>query len=143
MDEAVIRYYRRLLRTSFEHAGSLENPSIYVDSVAEQLINCGNMGNYMQLYVRVAGNTIVDIRYVCSCPPASNVAAEILCALVKGKTLDEAAGVRRQAFFQLLGSESNELGEKAEALLELLKRGIARYKDGGEDGGTSPPTTGK
>jgi NifU-like protein involved in Fe-S cluster formation len=129
MDEAVIRYYRRLLRTRFEHAGSFENPSFFVDSVAEQFVNCGTMGNYMQLYVRVVNNTIEDIRYLCSCPPASNVAVEILCDLVKGKTLDEAADVERQAFFQFLGSESDELGEKAEALLELLKRGISRYKN--------------
>ena len=143
MDEAVIRYYRRLLRTRFEHAGSFENPSIFLDSVVEQIAHCGNIGNYMQLYLRVANNTIEDIQYICSCPPASNVAVEILCALVKGKALDEAAGLKRQAFFQFLGSESEELGEKAEGLLELLKRGISRYKNGGNDRGTSAVAPGK
>ena len=35
MDAAVIQYYRRLLRTRFEHAGSFENPSILLDAIME------------------------------------------------------------------------------------------------------------
>jgi hypothetical protein len=41
MDEQVIKYYRRLLKTGFDHVGSLENPSIFLDSVGEKIRVCG------------------------------------------------------------------------------------------------------
>jgi hypothetical protein len=53
MDAAVIKYYRRLLRTGFEHAGSLENPSIFLDTINENITVCGNAGNYLHLYLNV------------------------------------------------------------------------------------------
>lgn len=127
MDEAVIKYYRRLLRTGFEHSGSLENATIFLDSVTEQLVHCGNIGNYMQVYIKVADNIIEDIKYICSCDPAANVAVEILCALVKGKALDKTTAITEKAFFQFIGSESEELGERARNLLELLNKGVSRY----------------
>ncbi len=128
MDEAVIKVYRRLLRTGFEHSGSLENPTLFLDSVSEKIVHCGQIGNYMQLYVNVVNNIIDDIKYICSCDPPANVAVEILCALVKGKTLEEAAAVREEDFTRFLGSESEELRKRAEGLLELLTKGISRYK---------------
>jgi NifU-like protein involved in Fe-S cluster formation len=126
MDEKVIKYYRRLLRTGFEHSGSFENATIFLDSVTEQLVHCGNIGNYMQMYINVANNVIDDIKYICSCDPAANVAVEILCTLVKGKTLEEAAAVTEQDILEFLGSESEELRKRAENLLELLNTGISR-----------------
>ncbi len=128
MDEAVIKVYRRLLRTGFEHAGSLEDPTLFLDSVSEQIVHCGNIGNYMQLYINVVNNIIDDIKYICSCDPPANVAVEILCALTKGKTLEEAASVREEAFTRFLGSESEALRKRAEGLLELLNKGLSRYK---------------
>jgi NifU-like protein involved in Fe-S cluster formation len=128
MDEAVIKFYRKLLRTQFEHAGSLENASIFLDSVGEKVLICGSTGDFMQLYINVINNTIDNIKYMCVCDPTANVAVEILCTLVKGRTLDEAAGLTEQAFFQFLGSGGEELQKKAKGLLELLSRGILRYK---------------
>jgi NifU-like protein involved in Fe-S cluster formation len=129
VDEAVIKYYRRLLKTSFEHAGSFENASIFVQAVGEKMIDCGNTGNFMELYINVVDNTISDIKYLCSCEPAANVAVEVLCTLVKDKALDDAAGVTEQAFYQFLGSEGEELRIKVRGLLELLNEGIIRYKN--------------
>jgi NifU-like protein involved in Fe-S cluster formation len=128
MDEAVIKVYRRLLRTGFEHAGSLENPTLFLDSVTEQIVHCGNIGNYMQLYINIVDDIIDDIKYICSCDPPANVAVEILCALMKGKSLEEAAAVREEDFTRFLGSESDELRKRAEGLLELMNRGLSRYK---------------
>ena len=128
MDEAVIKFYRKLLRSGFEHSGSLENASIFLDSVGEKVLICGSTGDFMQLYINVVNNTIDNIKYMCVCDPTANVAVEILCTLVKGKTLDEAAGLTAQEFFQLLGSDGEELQKKAKGLLELLKRGITRYQ---------------
>jgi NifU-like protein involved in Fe-S cluster formation len=129
VDEAVIKYYRHLLRTSFEHAGSLDDASIFVEAVGEKMIHCGNTGNYMQLYINIAGNTISDIKYLCSCEPTANVAVEVLCDLVKGKPLEEAANVTEQAFYQFLGSEGEELQIKVRGVLDLLNEGISNYKN--------------
>jgi NifU-like protein involved in Fe-S cluster formation len=128
VEEAVIKYYRRLLKTDFENAGSLENASICIEAIGEKMIHCGNTGNYMQLYLNVAGNRIEDIKYLCSCEPAANVAVEVLCALVKGKSLDEAAALSEQAFYQCIGCEGEELKLKVRGLLAMMNEGITGYK---------------
>ena len=128
MDEAVIKYYRKLLRTRFEYSGTLENPSIFLDSVGEKVLICGSTGDFMQLYINVINNRIDDIKYMCQCDPTANVAVEILCALLKGKTLDDAATLKEEAFSQFLGSNGEDFGKKARGLLELLNKGIIRYK---------------
>jgi NifU-like protein involved in Fe-S cluster formation len=127
MDEAVIKYYRRLLKEDFPNAGALDYPSVFVEAIGEKLINCGNTGNYMQLYLQVADRRIADIKYLCACEPVANVAVEVLCSLVKGKTLDEAAGITEEPFYQFLGSRDEELRKKVLGLLEMLQEGIARY----------------
>ncbi len=128
MDEAVIKYYRKLLKTRFEYAGSFENPSIYLDSIFSKVRICNHTADFMRLYVNVVNDTIDDIKYMCVCDPTANVAVEILCGLVKGKTLDEVGGITEKAFFQFLGTEEEEFAKKAKGLLELLSSGITRYK---------------
>jgi NifU-like protein involved in Fe-S cluster formation len=129
MDEAIIKYYRRLLKEDFPNSGELEHPRIFVEAVGEHMINCGNTGNYMQLYFRVSDHRIEAIKYLCSCEPVANVAVEVLCTIAKGKTLDEAAGMTEEAFYQCLGSRDEELGRKARGLLALLNEGISRVQN--------------
>lgn len=128
MDEAVIKYYRHLLQSGFEHAGSLDDASAFVEAVGEKMIHCGNTGNYMQIYIKVDSNTISDIKYLCSCEPTANVAVEVICDLAKGRPLEEAANLSEQAVYQFLGSKGEELQLKTRGLLELLNEGISRYK---------------
>lgn len=128
MEQAVIQYFRELLERDFPHAGAIENPSIFAEAIGERMIDCGNTGNYMELYIRVDERRISDIKYLCSCEPTANVAVEVLCTLVKGKTLDEAAATTEQAFYQFLGCDGEELQTKVRGLLELLNEGIARYR---------------
>ena len=125
MDQAVVQYYRRLLKEEFPNAGALDHPSVFVEAVGERLIDCGNTGNYMELYLRVVDGRIVDVKYRCACEPVANVAVEILCNLVKGRTLDEALGITEEPFYQLLGSRDERLGRKVRGLLQLLNEGIA------------------
>ena len=127
MDPTVIRYYRNLLKTGFEHAGSLENPSLFLDTVNEKLPICGNIGNYLHLYLHIHNGIIDDMKYLCTCDPTTNVAVEILCILIKGKTVAEARTISKESFFDILGAQSQELGEKAEGLMELMNRGLARW----------------
>lgn len=128
MDQAVIQYYRRLLKEEFPNAGALDHPTIFVEAIGGKLIDCGNTGNYMELYLRVVDDRIADVRYRCACEPVANVAVEVLCALVKGKTLDEAAGLTEEPFFQVLGSRDERLCKKVRGLLELLNEGIGRHR---------------
>jgi NifU-like protein involved in Fe-S cluster formation len=130
VEEAVIKYYRWLLKTDFQNAGSIENAAIFVEAVGERMIHCGNTGNYMQLYLNVTDNIIDDIKYLCSCEPTANVAVEILCTLAKGKTLAEAASLPEQKFYQFLGCDGDELKIKVRGLLELLNDGISKYESG-------------
>jgi NifU-like protein involved in Fe-S cluster formation len=127
MDEAVIKYYRRLLKDDFPNAGALEHPSVFMEAIGTKMIDCGNTGNYMQLYLQVVDRRIADIKYLCACEPVANVAVEVLCTLLKGKTLDEAAGLTEEPFYQFLGCRDEELRKKVRGLLELLNEGIARY----------------
>jgi NifU-like protein involved in Fe-S cluster formation len=127
MDEAVIKYYRRLLKEDFPNSGSLVNPSIFIEAVGEKMINCGNTGNYMQLYLQVIGVQIAEIKYLCACEPVANVAVEVLCTLVKGKTLEEAVHLTVEPFYQSIGSQEEKLCQKVLGVMELMKEGIERY----------------
>ncbi len=128
MDQAIIQYYRQLLKTDFQNAGSIENASIFLEAVGERMIHCGNTGNYMQIFLNVADGRIEDIKYRCSCEPTANVAVEALCSLVKGKALEEAAAIPEKAFYQLVGCRDEELQIKVRGLLEMVHEGIADYQ---------------
>ena len=127
MDQAVLAYYRRLLKENFPNAGELDHPSIFVEAVGAEMINCGE-GNSMQLYLQVSGRRITGASYLCICEPAANVAVEVLCTLLHEKTLEEAAGLTEEPFYQVVGSRDRELDDKVVGLLALLKDGIARYQ---------------
>ena len=129
MDEVVIKYYRNLLKADFPNSGELDHPSIFTEAVGEKLINCGNTGNYMQLFLQVSGSRIMEIKYLCSCEPTANVAVEVLCLLVKGKTFEEATSITEESFYQYLQSRDEKFKQKVRGLLELLNKGVARYLD--------------
>ena len=130
MDQAVIKYYRSLLRIGFENAGSIENPSIFLDPVAEGKKGiCGGPADYMNIFINIRNGTIDTIKYLCLCDPTANVAVEVLCGLVKGKTLEEAASIKENMILEAIGSNADELRKKATALLETLNLGITRYQE--------------
>jgi NifU-like protein involved in Fe-S cluster formation len=129
VDEAVMKHYRRLLRTGFENAGSFHDPSIFLDSVGEGIRFCGGRpADYMNIFINVSDNVISDIKYLCSCDPTANIAVEVLCNLVKGKTLEEVTAVREDSFYQVVGSRGEEIQKKTKGLLALLDRGLTRYR---------------
>lgn len=126
MDDTVIKFYRRLLMENFPNAGELDHPSVFVEAIGEKMIDCGNTGNYMQLYLNVTDRRIADIKYLCSCEPVANVAVEVLCTLVKGKTLDEVADLTEESFYKFLECRDEEFRKKVRGLLELLNEVITR-----------------
>jgi NifU-like protein involved in Fe-S cluster formation len=129
MDEIVIKYYRQMLRKGFEHAGTLENPSIFLDSVGEKLRICAmTVNNYLHLYINIRDGVLEDIKYLCLCDPTANVVAELLCTLAKGKTIEEARALTEESFARALGSRGKDFLERAGRIIELLNRGLARYE---------------
>ena len=129
MDQAVIKYYRRLLRTGFENAGTIENPTILLDPVAEGNRRiCGRPADYLKIFINIRNGSIETIKYLCLCDPTVNVAVEALCDLLKGKTLEEAASIKEEAILEAVGSNADELRKKANALLEVLNRGLVRFQ---------------
>jgi hypothetical protein len=129
MEEAVIRYYRGLLKEGFKYAGKMENPDIFEDAVSEGLTICDQVSsNSLQLFIKVSGDVFEKVRYLCVCDPTTNVAVEILGALIEGKTIPEVEALTEASFSRLLGSESEELSKKAKGLIELLHRGIKQYR---------------
>jgi len=127
MDEAVIKYYRKLLKTGFENAGSFDNPSVFVESMGDGRV-CGHAGEYMRIFINIINDKIGGMKYLCTCDPAANVAVEVLCILAKGKRLDEVRAITEDALLENVGSNSEELRNKARGLLELLNRGLTEYQ---------------
>jgi len=129
LDEAVIKYYRKVLRYGFEHTGSIENPTIFLDSIGENIPICAQAAmSYMHLYINIKDGTIGDIKYLCMCDPTANVVAEILCTLVKGKTLAEVAAITEDSFAGVLGTRDEEFLKKSRGIIELINRGLMRYQ---------------
>jgi len=83
----------------------------------------------MHIYINVRNNIIDDIKYLCTCDPTANVVVEILCSLVKGKTLEETEAMTEESFSQAMGSTGDEFLKKVRGIIELLHRGITRYKN--------------
>lgn len=129
LDEPVVKYYRKLLRYGFQHCGRLENPSIFLDSIGENIPICSQVAQaYMHLYINIRDNIIQDIRYLCMCEPTANVAVEILCTMIKGKTIEEVKGITVDDFSRVLGGKSKDFEKSSKGLIELLNRGITQYQ---------------
>ncbi len=128
MDEPVRLMYRKLLQTGFEYAGSIENPSIFLDSLEEGIRICDAAStSYMNIYINIDDNIVEDIRYLCSCDPTANVVIEILCHLAKGKTISQVKALNEKDFYDFIGSHGEMLQKRVKRTLELLNRGINEY----------------
>jgi NifU-like protein involved in Fe-S cluster formation len=83
----------------------------------------------MHIYINIREGAIDDIRYMCMCDPTANVAVEILCTLIKGKTIEAARGITEESFSKALDSQGKEFLKKAGGIIKLLNRGLARYRN--------------
>lgn len=128
MDQTVIKLYRRLLQTGFHYAGTMENPSIFLDTLGKNFPICDQVGrDYMNIYINIRNGMIEKIRYLCSCDPTANVVVETLCKLVEGKTLAKAEAVPVDSFYREIGSRSETVERKVNGIRDLLKAGLDRY----------------
>ena len=128
MDEPVRLLYRKLVRTGFEYAGSIENPSIFLDSLEEGIRICDAASQgYLHIYISISDGVVDDMKYLCSCDPTANVVVETLCHLAKGKTLDELKALNEDDFYQAIGSRGEMLVKRVRGTIELLNRGIREF----------------
>jgi NifU-like protein involved in Fe-S cluster formation len=117
------------METGFEHARSMDDPSMFIDTKAEGVSICGQgSSDYMNIYIKVRGGVIEEISYLCSCDPTANVIVETLCTLVKGKTLESAKALTKEDFYQAIGSEGGAVRRKVWGMVELLRRVIVRFE---------------
>ena len=130
MDQQVIKYYRHLLRNGFPHIGKMEEPDVFIDSIGEKIQVCGSIGRaYMHIYVRITGEDIQKISYLCTCDPIANVVIEILSSLIEGKHMSEAERLTEADFVRVLGTDAEEFRKRATGTIELVKRGLDRYRE--------------
>ena len=127
MDDKVIKYYRKLQRTGFPHAGIIDDAAILLDAVQENMRICDHVGvDSLQVRLKVTNGIVEKIRYLCTCDPTTNVVVEIMCGLVEGRNLAD-LDLSIEAFTEALGSENEDFVKKANGLTELVHRGIERY----------------
>jgi hypothetical protein len=130
MDQVIIKYYRQLLKNGFANSGSIENPSIFLDSVGENLPICGKLGqDYVHVFINIKEDIIEGINYLCNCDPTANVVFEILCGLLKGLNIRDFESVKIENFSNISGSQEEEFVKRVKGSLELIRRGIYRYQN--------------
>ena len=131
MDETVSEKYRTLVQNGFNHAGSVDNPTMFIDTKAEGITICGKgESDFINIYIKVDDDRITDIKYLCSCDPTANVVIEVLCDLAKGKTLTEAKALKKEQFYEAIGSSGGTLRRKVWGVIELLNRVFNRFQAG-------------
>ena len=129
MDEIVSEKYRTLVQNGFKHAGSVDNPTMFIDTKAEGITICGKgPGEYINIYIIISDSVIDDIKYLCSCDPTANVVVETLCSLAKGKTIKEAKALKKEHFYQAIGSDGGTVRRKVWGVIELLNIVFNRFE---------------
>lgn len=129
MDPQIIKYYRHLLRNGFPHIGKMEDPDVFIDSIGEKIQVCGSIGRaYMHIFIRIVEDNIEKISYVCTCDPIANVVIEILSSLIEGKSMSEAERLTEADFVHALGTDAEDFRKRATGTIELVNRGLARYR---------------
>jgi NifU-like protein involved in Fe-S cluster formation len=133
LDDAVLKYYRQLLKTGFRNIGSWEEPSILLNTVGSRTRVCMGARGFMRIYINVKEEVIESVKYMCSCDPTANVAVEIFCDLIKGKTLDVASVITIDMFSQAVEGPSEDLRKSAAGLIEIFHSGIEKYRSASQD----------
>jgi len=131
MDEKVIQFYRKITREGYQYSGSIDNPSIFLDSSGEKIPLCSKaVDSYVNIYIKIIDDIIVEVKYRHVGRPMSNVVAEIFCALLCGKTVQEAVDLTAQDFSDYLGTDDEEYKEASNSMIKLLHIGLDRYQAG-------------
>ena len=106
-----------------EHSGKIKNP----DAVGR--IKNDMCGDIMEVYLKIEGGKIKDIKFQTMGCAAAIASSDVLCGLAKGKTLEEAKKIKKKDILKELKSlpsvklHCSVLGEKT------LRDAIERYEE--------------
>jgi NifU-like protein involved in Fe-S cluster formation len=130
LDEKVIQYYRKITREGYQYYGKIEKPSIFLDSAGEKIALCSkSVDSYVHIFINIRDGIIAEVKYLCTCRPTTNVAAEIFCFLIKNRSINEAEILTEKLFSEALGTDDAEFLKAARGFIELLHRGLKRYRE--------------
>ena len=105
MDDKVIQFYRKITREGYQFSGEIDYPSIFLDSSGEKIPLCSkSVDSYVNIYINIKDDIIGNVKYRHVGRPMSNVVAEIFCALLNGKSIEEAFDLTEQDFSDYLGT---------------------------------------
>ena len=110
--------YPSQLLDHFQHprnAGIMDSPDV---SVQAENPACGDL---MKLMLRVKDGSIVEAKYQVRGCVASIAAGSALTEAIAGKSIDEAAALRRQQIIQALGGLPNESLHASHLAIDCLK----------------------
>jgi NifU-like protein involved in Fe-S cluster formation len=136
----VAEIYRRMTKEGFKNAGSIDNPTLFIDTKAEGVSICGQgRSDFMNIYLKATSGVVTEIKYLCSCDPTANVVVEALCDLVRGMTLEQARTLTKEQFYEALGTSGGSVPRKVWAAIELMTIVIKRYEASGSQPRETPP----
>jgi NifU-like protein involved in Fe-S cluster formation len=128
----VAEMYRKLNQQGFKNAGSIDGPTLFIDTKAEGVSICGQgRSDFMNIYVKATDGVVTEIKYLCSCDPTANVVVEVLCDLVRGKTLEQARTLAKEQFYEAIGTSGGSVSRKVWAAIQLMTLVIKRYEVAG------------
>jgi NifU-like protein involved in Fe-S cluster formation len=129
VNAVVAELYRKLMQDGFKNAGSIENPTVFIDSKAEGVSICGQgRSDFMNIYIKATDGVITDIKYLCSCDPTANVVVEVLCDLARGATFQQAKMLTKEQFFAAIGTSAGPVSQKVWRAIALITQVINRYE---------------
>jgi NifU-like protein involved in Fe-S cluster formation len=136
MDAKVIQFYRKITREGYQFSGTINNPSIFLDSSGEKIPLCSkSVDSYINIYIKIKDDILEEVKYRHVGRPMSNVVAEIFCALLNGITIEKAVGLTARDFSDYLGTDDEEYLEASNSMIILLHIGLDRFKSKNQ-----PPT---
>lgn|SRR3989344_3422080 len=98
---------------------------------ADGIGEVGNLrcGDIMRIYIKVKDNKIKDIKFMTYGCIAAIASSDVLCEIVKGKTLDQAMKVTSQDVIKAMGGEVPPIKVHCSVLAQnALKKAIEDYK---------------
>lgn len=131
MDDKAIQFYRKITREGYQYSGTIDNPSIFLDSSGEKIPLCSkSVDSYVNIYIKIHGDVLEEVKYRHVGRPMSNVVAEIFCALLSGRTIEEAMRLSGRDFSDYLGTDDEEYIEASNSMIKLLHIGLDRFQSG-------------
>jgi len=120
----MLRYNKKVMQHFLnpKNVGKIKNPNAIGTNANDR---CGDI---MKIYIKVKDNKIKDIKFQTLGCPAAIAASDVLCELVKGKTLEEAEKIKDKDITKKLGGlpmikvHCSVLGSRT------LKDAIQKYK---------------